>query len=192
MPQHSRNVAADEICTLLGAFGGFVGVAWPLLCSTSYDAPLEGKPTAISGLAALLLAWCGALVGAIVALVLVDALACCAFHASRGRNPRRTLDGRPVSETLSINAPYPISEASREGEQPCAQPETLDVVLASNGARPDMRARVDAFVSDVVAARGGGAEEEMLVAAGGPKALLSSLRAALPSRLRMVGLTHPM
>ena len=54
MPQHSRNVAADEICTLLGAFGGFVGVAWPLLCSTSYDAPLEGKPTAISGLAALL------------------------------------------------------------------------------------------------------------------------------------------
>ena len=75
MPRRSRSAAADELMSVAGAAAGFVAVAWPLLWRLD-DALLAGQPNVISGLGGLVLAWMGALLGALAALALSDVARC--------------------------------------------------------------------------------------------------------------------
>ena len=75
VPRRSRSAAADELMSVAGAAAGFVAVAWPLLWRLD-DALLAGQPNVISGLGGLVLAWMGALLGALAALALSDVARC--------------------------------------------------------------------------------------------------------------------
>ena len=56
MPCASRRVVTNELLTILGAFFGFIAVTWPLVgAAADAPAPWSYKPTAISGMGALLL-----------------------------------------------------------------------------------------------------------------------------------------
>ena len=67
---------------------------------------------------------------------------------------------------------------------------SLTVPLTSNGARPDMKARLDHFADKVTFA--GCGVKEMIVAAGGPGALFTSIKETLPAHVHVQRLTHPM
>ena len=166
-PGHVRRAfELDEISSLLGATAGFLCVTWPLLCAPSEEAaPWADKPTVVSGLGSLLLAWLGALAGAHLAIAVADAAA----SFARRRPP--TLPSVGATAFLDGNA--------AQGGRPPA----LSVPLASNGARPSMAACLAAFDTP----------GDMVVAAGGPEVLLASLDAELrPRRVRLTRLTHPM
>ena len=221
MPTHSRHLASDEVATLLGALGGFVGVVWPLLVMSGPDrsrgGPLSEKPTLISGTGMLLLAWIGALAGARVALLVADLAVLLRFEVCIRRhepfNPAvrevslsGSLDGSDERRS-SLSGASPRSpdrahtSTSGSADASAAEYAALTVTLASNGSRPDMGARLAAFAaqlsdhaSDAVDASETGEAEprEMLVAAGGPRVLLANLQAALPAHLSLASLTHPM
>ena len=134
----------------------------------------------------------------------------------------RSLDANPEAEERgvplvhgsprSVLSAFGGARARPDGAAPTeARDESLTVGLSSNGTRPCMRTRFAAFVDGGVAeaaardtelSAGGEskagdagkpeASEEVLVAAGGPKALFASLEKALPDRVHVTRLTHPM
>ena len=176
-PCGSRRVVIDELATLLGAFIGFVGITWPLIgAAADAPAPWSYKPTSISGMGALLLGWTCAMVGAWIALLLCDAVTYC----SAARTSTRMA-------ASSSSLAQPTTEASSGGG---ASANSLIVPLTSNGSRPDMKARLEAFADQVASA--GGEAGEMLVAAGGPQVLFASIKEMLPAQVHVQRLTHPM
>ena len=171
--------------SLLGAAVGFLCVTWPLLCVPSEEAaPWAQKPTAISGLGSLLLAWLGALAGARLSIALTDAGA--SLLGGTLARPRP-----PVVPSVCPTAQADAGAARRHDD---GRPLALSVPLASNGARPRMAACITAFAGHAAAdAHGGAGVPHMLVAAGGPEVLLTSLAQELrPWRVRLTRLTHPM
>ena len=134
----------------------------------------------------------------------------------------RSLDANPEVEERGVplvhGSPRSVlgafggARARPDGATPTeARDESLTVGLSSNGTRPCMRTRFAAFVDGGVAeaaardtelsaggeSKAGDAgkpetKEEVLVAAGGPKALFASLEKALPDRVHVTRLTHPM
>ena len=161
----SRRVVTDELATLLGAFVGFMSVTWPLIGDAAdHPAPWSYKPTAVSGMGALLLGWICAMGGAWLALLLCDLYAVCTTAAGDHAQPTTEM---------------PSEEA--------AGASSLIVPLVSNGKRPCMKARLEAF------ARPGEIEAgEVLMAAGGPEALFATMEEALPAHVHVQRLTHPM
>jgi hypothetical protein len=170
LPCASHRVATDELATLLGAFVGFMAVTWPLIGAASdAPAPWSYKPTSISGMGALLLGWVCAMAGAWLAVLLCDAVAYCS--AAMSTTASNSLD-------LEVSSGQDVRATS------------LSVPLTSNGSRPCMKARLEAFAEQVTST--GGAADEMLVAAGGPQVLFTSITKTLPAGVHVQRLTHPM
>lgn len=170
MPCASRRVVTNELVTLLGAFFGFIAVTWPLVGAASdAPAPWSYKPTAISGMGALLLGWFCAMAGAWIALLLCDAITYCS--AAMTNSAASTADLEISSEEVTTTP-------------------SLVVPLTSNGTRPCMKARLENFADQLTFA--GSDAKEMLVAAGGPQALFASIKETLPAHVHVQRLTHPM
>ena len=166
-------MVTNELATILGAFFGFIIMTWPLI-GAARDAPAAWSylPTSISGMGALLIGWISAIAGAWLALLLLDGIAYCGSRAT-------CTSGADVSN-MSLSTVICSGEA--------ASASSLTVPLASNGARPCMKERLEAFVVE----EGKSKQKEMLVAAGGPQALLESMKKTLPAHLHLLELTHPM
>ena len=170
MPCASRRVVTNELLTILGAFFGFIAVTWPLVgAAADAPAPWSYKPTAISGMGALLLGWFCAMAGAWIALLLSDAITYCTAALTSSAASSADLEIAPEEVTTT---------------------PSLTVPLASNGARPDMKARLESFADQVTFA--GCDAKEMIVAAGGPEALFTSIKETLPAHVHVQRLTHPM
>lgn len=179
----SRHMAVDEILSILGAFVGFISVTWTLVgAAADAPAPWSYKPTAVSGMGALLLGWVCALAGAWLALLICDAFMYC-YSATMARRGATSASGTAQPPDLSAEA---------------APANSLIVPLTSNGTRPCVRARLMAFMDQVAKTKGETAEtfhakqSEMLVAAGGPQVLLDSIKKVVPKHMHLTKLTHPM
>lgn len=174
----SRRVVINELATLAGAFVGFMAVTWPLVgAAANVPAPWSYQPTAISGMGALLLGWGCAMAGAWLALLVCDAMGYCSAAVTG------------AAATPSPAHPFELSTH----EAACAV-SSLRVPLASNGSRPCIKARLQAFADHVAHAQREAEEtktDEMLVAAGGPGMLFTSIEKTLPG-VHVQRLTHPM
>ena len=179
-PCASRRVVTDELATLLGAFIGFMSVTWPLIeAAADAPAPWGYKPTVISGMGALWLGWLCAMAGAWLALLLCDVVTywSTAFTSTAASDLHfaQPMDTMPSEEGASASS--------------------LSVPLASNGKRPCMKARLEAFADQVALGRCAAGEikaDEMLVAAGGPEGLFTNMKETLPAHVHVQRLTHPM
>lgn len=118
----------------------------------------------------LLLAWLGALVGARLALAVADAVRCTAWQRVAGESPAAESYGQEAGDAAVTDLPQRESGAAES---------TLNVHLASNGARPDMAGCIKSFAADVQ--REGGHEGSFVAAAGGPETLLDALHSSLPT-----------
>ena len=182
-PALGRCFAADEMSTLVGALLGFLIVTWPLLALPTEDTAVwASQPTVISGLGSLLLAWLGALLGARLALALADTVRWAAWRRVSGEPTAAESDGQEVG-SAAVTDPSQRENGATES--------TLNVHLASNGARPDMADSIKSFAAEGRREDGRG-ERQFLAAAGGPETLLDLLRSSLPVDVRLTRLTHPM
>ena len=166
-PGHVRRAfELDEISSLLGAMVGFLCVTWPLLCAPSEEAaPWADKPTVVSGLGSLLLAWLGALAGAHLAIAVAD------VGASFARR-------RPPS-LPSVGATAFLDGNAAQGGRPPA---------AERAARVEWRAAEHGRLRRGLrhAGRYGSRGGRPRGAAREPR------RRAPPRRVRLTRLTHPM
>ena len=118
----------------------------------------------------------------IMKMPLADAVRWAAWRRVPGEPTAAESDGREVGGAA-------VTEPSQRDNG--ASESTLNVHLASNGARPDMADSIKSFAAEGRREDGRG-DRQFLAAAGGPETLLDLLHSSLPIDVRLTRLTHPM